>query len=282
MTDYTIKIYSLNAGFSDVSRRNEEQEQISLNDAIDKLPDMNSYPELAVDGTSGVGKTTLLQGSNRTYLKINNLYADIAHHNFYNVNPLISMDYAISQTLYEPKYAIWDRSPVSNLAWQLIHPLMAIFADRTDYTYEDVFPHLTTLAQSISLLESLEMLQMLKPIPILFIINTNYKQMKKLITNRAKHNKDVKDALYGVNYGYCIMQSYAYKYIADTMRMPLFDIGPHLNKYSINEISTALLRKVSYIGKAPDAVNVENMYLPSFIKYTLNNPQTLMYNESKK
>lgn len=55
------------------------------------------YPIISVDGVNGVGKSTLTQRTNRKYCKINLIHPEITEGQDYNIKPLHSFEYIMSQ-----------------------------------------------------------------------------------------------------------------------------------------------------------------------------------------
>lgn len=267
------------------SRRVQSIPKVGLSDALDLIPNYNDIPEIAIDGVCGTGKTTLLNGSNRMVVKINNVTPDISQGSSYNIAPHHTLLYALNHLVVNPKCVIWDRSPFSNLAWQLINPLMATFKDVSnfrDLTYEKCYDQMYTLASYVSYKETLETICDIKKIPTLFLINTNYPKMIEILNKRAIERESLNDALYCQNARYCILQSIVYKFTAQILGMPCFDIGPHLDHYTIADISTNLLRKITYTGPLEPDTCIEQIPIPEYAKYSANTSYNLMYIESKK
>lgn len=278
-------LYKVNVGFNGKSRRVAQEGIPDLKQKLSEIEDFNNYKECAIDGTCGTGKTTLLLSSNRRYQKVNLICPQITAHNNYNVNPLVSSEYALAQTDLGGEGNIWDRSPYSNIAWQIINPLISKFKQNATYqelTYEAVYPQILTLDVSMGIKAALEGIYFLRPVRTLFLINTNYPKMREIVVNRGIATNNIKDIGYGEFVRYCVLQSHVYRYIAELLKMPYFDIGPHLDYHSMNEISICLLRKIVYTGEDLSAEAIEEQNMPEYLKWSLEQSQALMYNESKK
>ncbi|KAJ8670212.1 hypothetical protein QAD02_001471 [Eretmocerus hayati] len=115
-------------------RHREEFLACAVNDEIKKAQIGFIDSERSVDGTSCVGKTTLLKlfENVRAPIKINRDRPDITSGSDYNLIPFLSVAYAVNSRTPtttiggDPYYdrVVSDRSEFSNLIYQIVHEIM--------------------------------------------------------------------------------------------------------------------------------------------------------------
>lgn len=92
---------------------------------FESLKPFKQYNQIAIDGMSGTGKTTLLLQMNRIYGKVNVGSPSTTQTSKYNNDMKRSWVYLEYQFKCKGKHVIWDRSCFSNIIFSIVHFLMA-------------------------------------------------------------------------------------------------------------------------------------------------------------
>lgn len=193
------------------------------------MENWNKYDEIAIDGMNCVGKSTLCSMMNRTKIKINDLYPHITKGPNYNIHSSLSFEYLAYSVLSSGKNLIWDRSPYSNLIFQLAHYLVGEYKDQPiPLCFKTIDAKCIIFLMHTGLLATISISMNLKNIPILFIVNSDFKMISELLIKRGKH--DVKDLGNAKWYNYQIAQYHAYRFFAKLLNMPFIDLNERFKK----------------------------------------------------
>lgn len=200
--------------------KNEKQAYQELSDIwVNKKNNSNLF----IDGTACCGKTTL-QSKYQFKTKINEYY-NLAN---YNVDPIKALSYIqlnlkLNQVLQG--YVI-DRSPISNLAYQLAYVYMqelpSIKNKYTPHCIMDVYCKETGLNYVLEYINAQEC-------NVLLLIDSNVAEVQKRMLTR---NTD-SDKLKGTCDQYILAQNAAFSYIAMCLNYTIIDINYIRLKYNL-------------------------------------------------
>lgn len=203
--------------------------------------------EIAIDGLSGGGKSTLLHSLNRTYQKVNNIAIPITQGSDYNHDPLKAMSYLFSQLVCEANEPIcWDRSAYSNLIFHYVHLLMAHYLER-EINVHDVstnFRILNSFAQDLHLIDTLEVVAQHKPMRVLFIVNTDLEIAGINLMRRGTLN----DVYNAKEHNYLAAQCLVFMWFAEILKAPCIDLGvcAFSESFTLTDLHDLLRTKLNY------------------------------------
>lgn len=178
--------------------------------------------EIAIDGPSGVGKTTLMQCMSRKYAKINIGNHDVTNGPKYNISVIRSLSYIHVINSTECMNVVWDRCPFSNLIFYIVHFLVGYFEnDEMPIEFSQVCPLISYFVKTTGIDNTVRWEMYEKNIPTLFLVNSDIKQLIKNLLNRGEN----KDFFLCGKHNYQYGQLFAYTYFAKMTNSPLIDIS---------------------------------------------------------
>lgn len=190
-------------------------------DMLVPLSGWNYFPEIAIDGMNGTGKSSLIRMLNRKYLKINEFAPHVTSGSSYNYDMIKSMQYMMLQPTSKCENVCWDRCCYSNLIFYYVHQLMYLYQDRTIPTdTTEVYMALNTIAVSTNLLQTLTMMENLKRMPTIFIVCRDF----ALIGEALRHRDTPNDVYNAKELNYQIAQYHVYRYFGEILKFPTFDL----------------------------------------------------------
>lgn len=235
-----------------LERPNRSREAFNVSRYIDEnLADWHKDLEIAIDGLSGGGKSTLIHSLNRTYRKVNDIAIPITQGSDYNHDPLKAMSYLFSQLMCEARGpTCWDRSPYSNLIFYYVHLLMAHYLDR-DIDVHDVatnFRILNSFAQDLHLIDTLHITTQRKSLRILFIVNTDLAIAGMNLMQRGTLN----DLYNAKEHNYLAAQCLVFMWFAEILKAPCIDLNAceFSDSFTLTDLHNLLRAKLNYRGKA--------------------------------
>lgn len=213
----------------------------------DNLADWHNELEIAIDGLSGGGKSTLIHSLNRAYQKVNNIAIPITQGSDYNHDPLKAMSYLFSQLVcIANKPICWDRSTYSNLIFHYVHLLMAHYLER-DINVRDLttnFRILNSFAQDLHLIDTLEIVRQHKPMRVLFIVNTDLEVAGLNLLQRGTLN----DVYNAKEYNYLAAQCLVFMWFAEILKAPCIDLNACAfnDSFTLTDLHALLRNKLNY------------------------------------
>lgn len=180
---------------------------------------------VCIDGTTCVGKSSIIGEDDPRYIKINN-FMNVDSINF---DPASSIRYLIKslEMLKSHENIVCDRSPVSNIAW-------LIFEYFFSYHY-----HLCKKLNENGLFWSVVLNHNLIPLfaklrqeklNIIFLIDSDIAMIHDNLKLRGEGN----DERYAEFDKYCHFQNFIYSKLAEILNCPCFDVTEIKNKYNID------------------------------------------------
>lgn len=215
--------------YSENSKRHKPNAKSTLNQTpvgktiewLSPLDKWDAYPEIAIDGMNGTGKSSLIAIMNRKYMKINEFIPHVTNGSRYNYDMLKSMQYLTLQPYSDCRNVCWDRCCYSNLIFYFVHQLMYAYRNKTmPIESAEVYMTLNTLAISTNLLQTLTLMENVKRTPTIFLVCRDFK-----LIGAALRNRDTPNDIYNAKeLNYQIAQYHAYKYFGEILKFPTFDI----------------------------------------------------------
>lgn len=194
----------------------------NLFEIFKNLSKFKNCNEIAIDGPSGVGKTTLMKLMSREYAKINIGNCDVTNGPKYNISIIRALSYIHFINSTKCKNVVWDRCPFSNLIFYIVHYLVGYYGNVLMPTDFDVIcPIITYFVKSTGIDNIVRWEMFEKTIPTLFLVNSNIKQLIKNLIKRGEG----KDLYLCGKHNYQYGQLFAYTYFAKMTESPLIDLG---------------------------------------------------------
>lgn len=196
----------------------------------------STYPMIAVDGMNGVGKTTLCNAMNRTYIKVNCIARDVSAGSDYNHDPIKALRYLWTHVNYKQpnpnESYVWDRCIFSNLIFYFVHYLMERARPLNgDCALMDMY--LNELALQCNLMEIIRTIRATAKdtiCPTIFIVSSDI----ELVCNNLLHRNSLNDIFNYNQKDYQWAQYHAYRYFAKILGFPLVDIAKFMYAKSDN------------------------------------------------
>lgn len=196
----------------------------------------STYPMIAVDGMNGVGKTTLCNAMNRTYIKVNCIARDVSAGSDYNHDPIKALRYLWTHVNYKQpnpnESYVWDRCIFSNLIFYFVHYLMERARPLNgDCALMDMY--LNELALQCNLMEIIRTIRATAKdtiCPTIFIVSSDI----ELVCNNLLHRNNLNDIFNYNQKDYQWAQYHAYRYFAKILGFPLVDIAKFMYAKSDN------------------------------------------------
>ena len=226
------------------SRRNEIsiKPKPTFIELLSILDGWNEHNEIAIDGMNGTGKSTLASSMNRTYVKVNSLAPRVTTGSNYNFDIVKSFEYMMLQQSTRCVNVCWDRCAYSNLIFYYVHQLMFHYQERPIPTEEtEVYLFLNNMAHSTNLLETITFVESIKSVPTIFLVCRDL----KYIACSLQHRNSLNDVYNSKEYNYQMAQYHVYKYFANILKYPLFDISEIANYgITLGDLQQSIRRKI--------------------------------------
>lgn len=237
------------------------------------LSTFKNKDEISIDGPSGVGKTSLMEKLNRKYCKVNLSNKIITDGPKYNISPMRSLMYRYTFLYSKGKNVCWDRCVYSNMIFQIVSFLCA-FYENVPESYIHVYPVIDWFVNSVHLKSTIKMCMIEKDIPILFLVNSNIKQIIQNLISRG----EAKDFYLSTNLNYQYAQLHVYTYFAKLTKNPLIDIG----KCSLprNELNEKIINLIDCYDENDQYMNYYE-FSDSLFKFD-DEDKSFLYTNSKK
>lgn len=178
----------------------------------------------AIDGTTCCGKSTIV--AKYPNAKINNYLNDHAHN--YNFQATTALEYLILsiRMMTESKNIVCDRSPISNIAFQLTYYLMNKYGSGGGD--ESLNGLCEKYVRMHNMLPALEFLKGLK-LNIIIIIDSDIDDIQRRMHARDDSASDkIKSAFPQYYY-----QNAAFAYLANRLALPCFDLNYFARRYDV-------------------------------------------------
>lgn len=218
-----------------------------------ELRKFKNFNEIAIDGPSGVGKTTLMKRMNRKYAKINIGNHDVTNGPKYNISVIRALSYIHVINSTECMNVVWDRCPFSNLIFYIVHFLVSYYGNNEMPTeFCKVCPLISYFVKTTGIDSTVKWEMYEKKIPTLFLINSNIKQLVKNLINRGENKDFYLCGKHNYQYG----QLFAYTYFAKMTNSPLIDISMIEN---IDECFDNIIENIDVDKNAKTFVNYKEI-----------------------
>ena len=235
------------------------------------------YSTIALDGPSACCKSTVIDQFKQKN-KISNYIDNLS--DTYNFKPSSALTYAIInlRLLTESQNMVLDRSPISNLAYQLCYYIMDCMSKSDNMNYYKYT--MTALCKEYieihNLTPYLEVLNAFK-LNIIVILDSNFERLGFRLFNRGLKTNSSSDMMRSVMDCYLKAQNAAFAYLANELNYYTLDLNFYRLKYS-NE-GTNIVPDVTTESDILDAINT---HLKHIITETLksgleNNPSLVEF-----
>lgn len=228
-------------------------------EALDTIKTWSNYDEIAIDGMSSCGKSTIIDKSNRYIKKTTKNLKYIKRKMDYNFKSINSFEYLMYPLTRKYKNVCWDRCPFSNLIFYFVHHLLYVYQQKqlpipVDDAYE-AWSHLNNLAIDINLLSIVNQAQAIKYTPILFLVCSDIDYISLAMRSRGESS----DIVNSTDYNYHVAQLQAYSYFANLLKMPIIDLAECFDHtYTLNAIQTLIIDSINTIDMETDVSDEEN------------------------
>lgn len=253
---------------------------MTLTDIHVMLDGWNDYPEIAIDGMTGLGKSTLLTNMNRSYRKVNLIVPEITKGSSYNFCSPKTVAYLFVNQLSHGKNICWDRCRYSNLIFYLVHALMAEYKTRAmPLMTEEIYNFLGILAVKFNLLEIFKFCEFDKTVPTIVFVSSNFAIPSALLMKRGTAS----DVFSAASQNYLAAQYNVYSFIAKTLNFVLIDINDIVDEnFSLTELYTFVKQKIDVpVGSIVEFHTVETDDIVKHLNEFGQN-QTLLFSRSCK
>lgn len=225
-----------------------------MEELVRALDGWDRYPEIALDGANGTGKSHLARHLNRTYLKINDLAKRVTCGSEYNHSPIRSLEYMMLQHCTEALNVCWDRCRYSNLIFYYVHQLMYRYRGvELPLDERVVYPILNEIAVATNLLETVTFLESEKRVPTLFLVNRNLIHVALSLMRRGGLN----DLYNAKEYNYQAAQYLVYKYFGKLLNCPVFDLADMIDEtFTLGDLQQIIRHKIDVPVKTTEAAVV--------------------------
>lgn len=214
----------------------------NVDEALSELNGWSAYPEVAIDGANGCGKSTLARSMNRAYLKINELLPRVTDGYGYNLSVFQSLEYLMFQQSIRANRVCWDRCRYSNLAFYYVHLLMHRFREHgVPNDRATVFEALNSFASSTNLPYTLSLLEREKPVPVLFLVCRDL----ELVALSLQRRGTAADLSHAKERDYQLAQYFVYCYFGTLLSYPVFDLSDLLSDtFTLGDLQQAIRDRV--------------------------------------
>lgn len=254
--------------------------KLTLTDLHVMLDGWNNYPEIAIDGMTGLGKSTILTNMNRGYQKVNMIVPEITKGSSYNYCSAKTAAYLFVSQLSRGENICWDRCRYSNLIFYLVHALMAKYKTRTmPLMTEEIYDFLGILAVKFNLLEVFEFCESDKTVPTIVLVSSNFAIPSALLIKRGSAS----DIFNAASQNYLAAQYNVYCFIAKILNFVLIDINDFVDEnFSLTELYTFIKQKIDVpVGSIVKFYTVETDDIAKHLNEFAQN-QTLLFSRSCK
>lgn len=181
-----------------------------------------SAGNLAIDGPSAMAKSSMLNDSFTQ--KVNN-FININQNNCYNNNPIAALSYyTISAEMYKCfNKTLFDRSPISNLAYGLCFYIMNILT-KDQIGYRTLTGICEEFIKNLNLTSFLEYINA-QEFNILIMIDSSYPHYAKRLNKRGYNTNSRSDINKSMVYEYWVGQTAAFSYLANALNLNCIDIN---------------------------------------------------------
>lgn len=183
---------------------------------------INSKANLCIDGPSAMAKSSMI--GNVQSQKVNN-FININKNNCYNNNPVATTSYYIisSKMNRELQNTVFDRSPISNLAYGLCFYIMNVLTtNQLGYrTYSGICSEFIQNTNLVAFLENVKS----QKYNILIMIDSSFPHYSKRFNRRGYICKSRSDINKSLVYEYWVGQTAAFTYLANVLNLHCIDIN---------------------------------------------------------
>lgn len=208
---------------------------------LEAVSSFRNHKSIAIDGMSGIGKTTLIKKTNRTYAKINLFRLDVTSSGRYNDDILRSLEYLQFHDtimLEGTGGVMWDRCNLSNIIFLFVHQLMTHYGDNS-MPIDPKEPWSVLLDRAVRT-NLMAVINNVKVIPTLFMVCSDI----DVVAINMMHRGTASDCAMANKYNYHMAQYHVYSFFAEMLNMPIIDLA-QIN-ISLDSFQNELCNRINY------------------------------------
>lgn len=237
---------------------------LTLEKVLERVAGWSREQAIAIDGVSGMGKSTLTSlMQNRNVIKINSIAPNLTKGSHYNKDALRTIDYIITQMQIRFSAecrVVWDRSPVANMVYSMVHFLMDVWNDRgvpipLDHRAVWMDMHYYFTATGLGFV--IGWLIQHYTTPILILVSSDLRLAGEMMLNRGCRSGSNTDVYNAHFYNYLCAQYHAYSFFANLLgptRAVLVDLSALLDparNRTLDEVQAILAKAIDAEKKLP-------------------------------
>lgn len=217
---------------------------------------------IVIDGTCGVGKTSILSTLHRPIIKVSQYINDTNR----NYDSIVAINYILTSCMMidTAMGCVFDRSPISNLAWLIIPQVYSNYKLLEKMT---TFGLINTILENSQLYSALRFINK-KKYNVIIIIDTDIKYVCDKLKQRKSSYTDILAAHWPM---YVHVQNMVYSTLAKILNYPCIDIN-YLREFAkkdgitenemYNRISCVLEQNMNIEIKYPTIMPQEGINIP--------------------
>lgn len=192
--------------------------------------DFQDVKNIAIDGPSSLGKTTLIASNTNAEI---GQYTDVSK--VYNFNPLATYTYINANRIMATEFngVVFDRSIISNFAYGICYYLMSIVTnDQCGYrSFSSMCEEYVNVTNTRPMLEYINSLNL----SVFVLLDSDYEKYAKRMNARGYKTHSASDQVKSLSKEYWLCQHAAFAYLANILNFKCLDYNYLRTYYAVDE-----------------------------------------------